>query len=628
MSPAARSGTAPRRPAGKGKYASADEALAGLRSGSHVFVGSGCAEPELLVDALVRRAPDLYDVEVLHLLTAGAAPYTESKFEGKFRHNAFFIGPNVRNAVHRGNADYTPCFLSEIPSFMRSGRIPVDAALIMVSPPDAHGFVSLGIAVDVIRAAAESARLVVAQVNPFMPRTCGDTFLSVKDIDVLVEGAAPLKELRAEPMGDQEREIGRYVALLVEDGATLQLGIGAIPDGVLSSLTDKRDLGVHTEMFSDGLLPLIKRGCVTNRLKGLHPGLVVASFCMGSRALYDYVKENPLFLFRGSDYVNDPWVIAQNEKMTAVNSALQVDLTGQVCADSIGSSFYSGVGGQVDFIRGAARSKGGKSIIALPSTAHKGAVSRIVPILDPGAGVVTSRADVDFVVTEYGIAHLKARTIRERALALIQIAHPRFRAQLLEEAKRLTYVYHDQVPIPKDEKPYPVEYETTARLKGGLEALVRPLKASDERYLRDFFYSHSEETVYLRYGIPLKHLSRQQIQEFVTLDYERSMALGAFIREGTATRMVGVVRYYLNPDTRMAEMAVTIHDKLQGRGLGTFMLKHLVQIARAKGVAGFTALVLAENTPMLRLFHKIGPNVTSRLDNGCYLLECRFEEGP
>ncbi|MBI4345638.1 MAG: acetyl-CoA hydrolase/transferase family protein, partial [Elusimicrobia bacterium] len=408
----------------KDRCVSADEAVRVVRSGQHVVIGGGCAEPELLVEALGRRAPELFDVEVLHLMTVGKAPYSAPELEGHIRHNAFFIGANVRHAVGLGRADYTPCFLSEIPSFIRGGRIPVDVALIQTTPPDPHGFVSLGIAVDINRAVVDSAKVVIAQLNPRMPRTLGDSFLHVSEIDRLVWGDAPLLELPAEAPSDVASRVGRHVARLVEDGATLQTGIGMIPDAVLAALTGKRDLGVHTEMFSDGLLPLIERGIVNNRRKSLHPGKVVTSFCLGTRRLYEYLDDNPAFEFRGTEYVNDPWVIARNDRMVSINSALQIDLTGQVCADSIGSRFYSGVGGQVDFIRGATRSKGGKAIIALPSTAKDGAVSRIVSVLNAGAGVVTSRADVDFVVTEYGIAELKGRTIRERAMALIQIAHP------------------------------------------------------------------------------------------------------------------------------------------------------------------------------------------------------------
>lgn len=572
----------------KTRTVSAAEALSRVRSGQHVFVGSGCAEPELLVKALTARAAELRDVEVLHLLTAGAAPYAAPELASSFRHNAFFIGPNVRAAVRSGAADYTPCFLHEIPRLIRSGRIPVDAALVQVAPPDARGRFSLGIAVDVVRAAVESARLVVAQVNPRMPRTRGETFLPRSAFDFLVDGDAPLLELPARETVPGSSEIGRHCAALIEDGATLQMGIGAIPDGVLAALRDKNDLGVHTEMFSDGILELLARGVVTGKRKTLRRGKVVTSFCMGTRALYDAVDGDERFQFLPSDYVNDPFVIAQNDRMVSINSALQVDLTGQVCADSIGTRFYSGFGGQVDFIRGASRSRGGRAVIALPSTARQGTLSRIVPTLEPGAGVVTTRADVDYVVTEWGIASLKGRTVRERALALISVADPRFRGELLSRARELGFVYPDQRPWPEGGKPYPEECETTMPLDAGhLE--VRPLKPSDERALRDLFYSHSEETVMARYGKPVKSLARAQVQDFVTLDYDARMALGAFERRGRAARLLAVARWDRRAGSSDAVLNLTVHDDFQGRGIGSFLLGTLLRHARRVGLRSLTA---------------------------------------
>lgn len=567
------------------KYASmtAAAALSRVRSGQHVFVGSGCAQPELLVNALAARAPELHDVEILHLLTMGTAPYAAPGLESSFRHNAFFIGPNVRAAVRSGAADYTPCFLHEIPGLIRSGRIPVDVALVQVSKPDERGRFSLGISVDVIRAAVDSARLVVAQVNPRMPFTRGQSLFPREAFDLFVDGDAPLLELPERERTPEALEIGRHCALLIEDGATLQMGIGAIPDGVLAALKDKNDLGIHTEMFSDGILELLERGVVNGMRKSLHRRKAVTSFCMGSRRLYDAVNDDARFEFLPSDYVNDPFIIAQNEKMVSINSALQVDLTGQVCADSIGSRFYSGFGGQVDFIRGASRSKGGKAVIALPSTAKGGTVSRITPTLDAGAGVVTTRADVDYVVTEWGIASLKGRTVRERALALIAAAHPRFRPELLEKARTLGFVYPDTRPWPKDGNPYPSECETRLKLGDGSALEIRPLKPSDERALRDLFYGHSEETVMARYGKPVKSLSRAQVQEFVTLDYDARMALGAFERRGRASRLLGVARWDREKGSPDAALNLTVHDDFQRRGIGSFLLRMLLRHARRCG---------------------------------------------
>lgn len=417
----------------------AAHALAPICSGQRVFVGSNGAEPQTLVEALICNSDHLTHTEIVHILTLGMAPYSEARFEKQFRHNAFFIGANVRDAVNACRADYTPIFLSELPALFRSGNTPLDAALIMVSPPDPYGYCSLGISVDVVKSAAESARYVVAEVNHRMPRTLGDSCLHVSQIHAFVESDRPLLELPPSPKSAVARHIGQSIADIVEDGATLQMGIGAIPDAVLSYLDTKNDLGVHTEMFSDGVIRLAEAGIINGRRKSLHPDKIVASFCIGTQALYDFVDNNASVEFHPTEYVNDPFVIAQHEKMVAINAALELDLTGQVCADSIGERFYSGIGGQVDFIRGAARSRGGKAVIAMPSTAKLPdgkVISRIVPILKPGAGVVTSRGDIHYVVTEWGMVNLHGRSIRERATALIGIAHPDFRDELRDAAER------------------------------------------------------------------------------------------------------------------------------------------------------------------------------------------------
>jgi acyl-CoA hydrolase len=419
----------------------AAEAVAAIRSGDRVYIHPGCAEPEILVDAMVARAAELHDVEIVHLMTMGAAGYVAPGMEKHFRHNSLFTGANVRQAIHAGRADFTPVFLSEVPRLFTDRLLPIDVALVQVSPPDEHGFLSFGVGVDCTKAAAESARTIIAQVNPQMPRTLGDSFIHVSKIHHLVHHESRLLELAPDSIGCHEaKAIGAHVAELIEDGSTLQTGIGAIPDAVLDNLHAKRDLGMHTEMFSDGIVRLVEAGVVNNERKTLHRGKIVASFMLGTRALYDFADNNPLIELHPSDYVNDPFIISRHERMVSINSALQVDLTGQVCADSIGHRNYSGFGGQLDFIRGAARSRGGKAIIALPSTARGGTISRIVSVLSPGSGVTTTRGDVHDVVTEHGVAHLYGRTIRERARALIAIADPRFRDQLSAEAADLNYL--------------------------------------------------------------------------------------------------------------------------------------------------------------------------------------------
>ncbi len=424
----------------KRKLMSARDALRCVESGMRVEIHPGCAEPEALVEALIERAPYVRDVEIVHLMTMGSAPYAAPEMVGHFRHNAVFIGGNVRQAINDGRADYTPVFLSEIENLFESGEMPLDVALIQVSPPDAHGFCSFGVGVDITLTAARCARYVVAQVNDQMPRTYGDSFIHVSQIDAFVECSRPLCELEKPEITDLHRAIARNVASLIEDGSTLQTGIGGIPDAVLPFLTDRKDLGIHTELVSDSVIPLIDSGVITGARKRLNPRKVVVGFVLGSRKLFDYVNDNPMFEFRPNAYTNDPRRIALNDRMVAINSALQIDLTGQICADSIGTYFYSGIGGQVDFLRGASRAKNGKAIITLSSTAKDGAVSRIVPMLNPGAGVVTSRGLIRYVVTEYGTAYLHGKSIRERAKALIEIAHPKFRAELYEYCERTKWL--------------------------------------------------------------------------------------------------------------------------------------------------------------------------------------------
>jgi 4-hydroxybutyrate CoA-transferase len=422
------------------KCMDAAKAVEAVRSGDRVWIQSGCGTPSVLVNALVERASEVRDVEIVHMMTLGSADYTKPEFEGHFRHRGLFLGANVRDAVAAGRADYTPIFLSEIEGLFVSGAMPLDVVLMQVSPPDEHGFVSLGTTVDCTLTAARNATVVIAEVNDMVPRTHGDTSIHVSHISSVVETSRPLLELCRETITELHVRVARNVASLIPNGATLQMGIGGISDAVLTCLGDKRDLGIHTEMCSDGVIDLIESGIVNGERKSLHQGKAVLSFVLGSRRLFDFVHENSSFEFRSVSYTNDPFVVAQNDRMVAINSALQVDLTGQVCADSLGTKPYSGFGGQLDFIRGAARSRGGVPIIALPSTAHGGKISRIVPVLEPGAGVVTSRADVHYVVTEHGIAYLHGKTLRERAVALIAIADPKFQAELEDFAIRAHYL--------------------------------------------------------------------------------------------------------------------------------------------------------------------------------------------
>ena len=428
----------------KSKLKLADEALTCVKSGMRVYIQPGCAEPETLVEALMRRAPELYDVEIVHMMTMGCAPYVAPEMAGHFRHNAMFIGPNVRDAINDGRADYTPIYLSEVENLFESGEMPLDVVLTSVSPPDSHGFCSFGVGVDTTLTAARCARYVVAQINDQMPRVFGDSFIHISDIDAFVESSRPLCAIKKQAPTDVQLAIARNVAGLIDDGCVLQTGIGGIPDAVLPLLMDRRDLGVHSELVSDGVIPLIEAGVLTGARKSFKPRKIVLGFALGTKALFNFVDNNPIFEFHPTSYANNPELIARNDNMVAINSALEVDLTGQVCSDSIGNQFYSGIGGQVDFLRGASRSKGGRPIIAISSTAKHGTVSRIVPTLSTGAGVVTSRGLIRYVVTEHGVAYLHGKSIRERAKSLIEIAHPKFREELYKYCEMTKWLQHPQ----------------------------------------------------------------------------------------------------------------------------------------------------------------------------------------
>ncbi|MGB3905595.1 MAG: GNAT family N-acetyltransferase [Anaerolineae bacterium] len=604
------------------KLTTASEAVRVVSRGCCVFVGSGAAVPRLLTEELSKMSAELADIRLIHILTLGLTPYTDSEHGEQLRHDALFIGPDVRDAVCQGRADYTPVFLSEAPRLFASRTLHLDVALIQVTPPDEDGLCSYGVSVDVVKAAAENAHHVIAEVNPRMPRTLGDSFIHMDQIDTLVETDAPLPELCYPPADEVSLKIAQNVAGLVEDGATLQMGIGKIAHSLPPFLAEKRDLGVHTELVSDWIVELMEAGVVTNSSKALDAGKVVTSFCLGTKRLYDFVHNNPAFDFRPCDYTNNPSVIGQHEKMTAVNSALEIDLTGQVCSDSLGQMFYSGLGGQVDFIRGAAASKGGKPIIALPSTAAGGTVSRIVPALSKGAGVMITRGDVYYVATEYGVAYLHGKNIRERALALIGIAHPNFRAELLEQAKENRYIYGDQL-LPAGI--YPCELETTLTFRGE-RIFFRPVKATDEAMMQDLFYNLSDRSIYQRYFSVLKTMPHETAQSMTTVDYEQEMAIVGLVHEEGRERIIAVGRYgLLGESSDVAEMAFTVRDDWQNIRIGTFLLHHLAQIAGQRGVGAFTAEILEANGPMLSILSNCDYPVEYVYDEGIYITTMRLQ---
>jgi acyl-CoA hydrolase/GNAT superfamily N-acetyltransferase len=602
------------------KLCSPAEAIRRIAPGRRIFIGSGAAEPAVLVEALVKQGEHLVDNEVVHILTLGPAPYVAPEMAARFRHTAFFIGPNVRAAVQSGHADFMPVFLSELPQLIRSRRIQVDVALLQVSPPDARGYVSLGVSVDVVLAAVQAADLVIAQVNASMPRTLGSSQISVSKLDFLVDATAPLFELLAEPVDEVSAAIGGLVASLVPDGATLQTGIGRIPNAVLSALQSRHDLGVHTEMLSDGLMALAKAGVINGRCKTLRPGRMVTSFVMGSRQLYEWVDQNPQVELHPSDFTNDPFVIAKNSRMIAINSALSVDLTGQVAADTIGGRFFSGIGGQVDFIRGAARSPGGKPIIALPSTALGGSKSRIVSALEAGAGVVTSRGDVHYVVTEYGIAQLWGKTIRERSAALVEIAHPDYRADLLNEAKARHFLLPDHpLPNPRSSEP-----ERLERLSSGEQVRIRPVRVSDEDGLQDLLYRLSDQSAFLRFfGHACTHPHAQTLP-MVEIDEFCSAALVAC--HADTEELVGFARADKDPRSTAAELSLTVIDPWQRKGVGALLLEALAEAARRNGFGSLTAEVLPINVRMQRLLRRHGFTCRGELVNGPLTFHLSLDE--
>ncbi|MCD6339152.1 MAG: GNAT family N-acetyltransferase, partial [Verrucomicrobia bacterium] len=527
--------------------------------------------------------------------------------------------------IQEGLGDYTPIHLSDVPKLFDSGKLPLDVALIQVAPPDERGMCSLGVSVDIVKSAAENASLVIAQVNPNMPRTLGDSFLHVYDMDALVPVDDPLIEVAPMEVDDRIRQIAENVASLVEDGCTLEVGIGRIPQALLGFLKEKKDLGIHTEMISDRIVDLLECGAVNGSRKSVDRGKVVTSFCLGTKRLYEYIDNNPAISFHPTEYVNDPSVISRQHKMVAVNVALEVDLTGQVCADSLGSRFFSGVGGQVDFNRGAAKAPGGKAIIAMPSTAKGGAVSRIVTRLTPGAGVVTTRASAHYVVTEYGVAYLHGKSIQERALALISIAHPKFRAQLVREAVEAKYLSASMSDIEGKIHVGPRELRTTYVLPDGTPVLFRPIHPTDEPRMRDLFYKLSQQTIYYRFMSFTKIVPRKQIQDFVYIDHRNDVTIVGTLPAAHGEEIIAVGSYYLDPKTNLAEVAFVVQDQWQNQGIGTFLLQYLIRIARRNGIRGFTAEVLMENKAMQAVFNKSNTRIESEVHGNVVSYKLLFD---
>lgn len=596
-----------------------------LKRGQRIFIGSACGEPQHLVRALEETLPKLADMEILHILSLGTHTFLEESYHDKCRLKSFFVAAASRKAVAEGRADYTPINLGDVPGLFRSGALPIDVALIQVSPPDEHGFCSLGISVDIVKAAAETAKTVIAQVNSHMPRTLGDSFISVDEMDVLIPWDEPLLEMPPSSITPEASAIGMQAAKLIEDGSTIRVGVGSIPSAVLYALEDKTDLGVHTDMLTDAYLHLVEKGVITNAKKTLHPGKIIASFCIGTRALFDFVHNNPMVALHPVEYTNNYLVISQNEKMVCVNSALEVDLTGQVCSDSMGYQIYSGVGGAVDFLRGARNSKGGKTITVLTSLTQDGR-SRIVPTLTPGGGVVTTRGGVQFVVTEYGIAQLQGKSLRERALALIGIAHPDFREELTRHAYRIQLLKREQFAIRAAKAIYPEELEITQVFDETTEVFFRPAKPTDERMLREFFYALPKDEAYIRFLSTMRVYPQVDIHRLVNIDYDKEMTLVGVVGHMDEQRIVAVGRFIADEESPGAEVDFAVHPDYGRRGIASFMIQYLSEIAVKSGIRRFRAYIRPGNERVFGIFQRLGYLVDSSYMEGFYEIRVHFDK--
>lgn len=582
-----------------------------VKPGSRIYIGSGCSEPTILTEQLVLRKHSFSDCEIIHFLTLSGNKFFDDNEPSHYRHQALFVGQTIRQAVNEGKADYIPISLSDIPVLIETGRLRIDVALLQVSPPGKYGFCSLGINVDINRTVFDHAKLVIAQINPLMPRTSGDSYVRFADIDYFVYEESPLLEFTYPTPDELTRKIGRLCARIIENGSTLQFGIGNIPNATLMYLKDKKDLAVYSEVISDSLIDLIEEGVVTCR-NNHHPH-IRTSFAMGSRRLYDYVRENPFIEFQSTRQINNIINIAQNNKQVSINAALSVSLTGQVNSDSIGAAIYSGVGGQLDFTRGAALSKRGKPIICLPSTTRDGKISRIVATLQPASGVVIPRSEVHYVVTEWGVAFLHGKSIRDRVLQMIGIAHPDFRMELLEEAKRLNFVYQDQLlPLTKDGVVvvYPEQYEWHFETRSQGRVFFRPVKTTDERLLQELYYHLEAEDRKLRFFAPKSTFSHNETQSIVNVDYETVFALVGLVGDADNQQIVAMGSYYLNRASNIAEIAFTVAKEYRNQGLTNHMVTKLIDIAKEKGVRGFEGEVLKFNDPMIHILKGV-PYATS-----------------
>ncbi len=611
----------------QGKKRSAAEAISQIKRGQRVFVGSSCGEPQALVKELAAQSCNFSDVEVVRVLSLETAPLTIIADETACRSlnvRSFYLGSAKPRQLSGSKRFLTPINLSAVPRLFKSGQLPVHVALIQVSEPDDFGWVSLGISVDVTLAAAQSADLVIAQVNPAMPRVLGRSFMHLNDIDLVVEAAEPLLTIGGPPEFESARLIAQHVARLIEDGSTMQMSLGAAPHATMEALKDKNDLGVHTQFLTDGLMNLYSQGVITNRKKGFNEGKLVASGAIGSEGLYEFLNDNPGIEFHPSDYVNDPSIIARHNKMVALNVAMAMDLTGQTAADALPYNHFSGVSGMMDFVRGASSSPGGKSIIMLPSTTLDGKASRIVPQLDNMA-VVLPRGDIQYVITEYGVVNLFGKSLQERAIAMISVAHPDFRDELFVKAKELGLLGSERTLAESIKSVYPMSVEESL-LIDGQEVFFRPARPTDERQIQEHFYNLDRDDVMRRFLHDRVSFSRQDMTEVFQVDYIRDMTLVAVVGEPGYEKVIAVGNYFLEPASNMAEVAFSVTREWQQKGVSTVLLQKLTHSAREHGISGLMAYVHPANRGMIALFKKLPYKIRSSYDGGVLSLSARFDE--
>ena len=591
-----------------------------IRPGNRVFISTGCAEPQTLVDALSNNASKLIDVEILHYLSLRAEKCFPINEQSTVRHNTFSTCEFIREKVQKGEADYTPILTSQISELFSSGKKNVNVALVQLSPPDEFGFCSLGIDASFAREIIRTTPLIIAEINPNMPRTYGDGFVHIKNVNYYIYSERPLLEYDIPEPDDTDMRIAENIITLLRHKSCLHLGLGTISTAVLRYLAKKplkKDLGIHSFIITDDIILLIEKGILTCRRKNYHPEKIITSLALGTKKLFQFVHDNPYFEFHRGSQVSNPAQIAKNNRMVSINQVIQIDLTGQVNASYREYQFYTGLGDSLDFIRGSAFSKGGRPIIALRSTDASGTKSRIVPHFEEGANISVSQADVHYVVTEWGVAYLYGKCIRERALELINIAHPRFRPQLLEEIKEKSLTYPDQILHMNEDGEialFPRQYETLITIQSGEKITIRPLKVTDEKRLQDLIYSMSPIDRYMRYFSPLENFTHEKIQKEVAIDYKKDMSLGAFSGEIGSEVMLGNAVYYLDPQSNMAEVAFIVKDDWRQKGAASALLSYLTLIARERNILGFHGSVLYSNTAAIRLIRRIFHNYKLQME--------------